>query len=343
MINIQNLNITFSEFSLKDIDLTIEQGEFFILLGPTGAGKTVLLEAIAGLLPAQNGRIKIAGHDVTDLPPEKRGIGIVYQDYALFPHLSVLENIRYGLHFHNIDKQESEIRLRRLVDQLGLGNLVHRSIEHLSGGEKQRVALARSLIVAPSILLLDEPLSALDSNFREDLRKELKRLQQETKITFFMVTHDLVDVMCLADRVAIINNGRIEQAGTVPDLFQRPRTPFVAEFVGMKNVSPATFNTDKAFLGDIVLDLEAAPEQGGKYIAIRPENITLSKESSSGPNVLKGMVSGISMNGFSCEVSVQVGNIQFKTLVAKSALFDLHLSKGIHVYLSIQPSSIHTF
>ncbi|MFH1673787.1 MAG: ABC transporter ATP-binding protein [Pseudomonadota bacterium] len=343
MITIKNISVTFPGFSLKDIDFTIDEGEFFILLGPTGAGKTVLLEAIAGLVPVRSGRITITGHDVTDLPPEKREVGIVYQDYALFPHLSVLENIRYGLRFHNIDKQESEFRLSRLLEQLGLSNLVHRSIEHLSGGEKQRVALARSLVVAPSILLLDEPLSALDSNFREGLRRELKRLQQETKITFFMVTHDLVDVMSLADRVAIINNGRIEQVGTVPDLFQRPNTAFVAEFVGMKNVSPATFNADKAFLGDIVLDLKEAPEQGKKHIAIRPEDITLSKESLSGPNVFKGRVSGISINGFACEVSVQVGNIQFKVLVAKSALFDLHLSEGMDVCLSIQPSSIHVF
>lgn len=343
MITIKNLTVSFPGFSLNDIDLAIEKGEFFILLGPTGAGKTILLEAIAGLVPIQDGHIEIAGADVTGFPPEKRGVGIVYQDYALFPHLSVLDNICYGLHFHEIDKQESEIRLERLIDQLGLGSLTHRSTEHLSGGEKQRVALARSLMVAPTVLLLDEPLSALDAHFRQDLRRELKRLQKETKITFFMVTHDLVDVMCLADRVAIINNGSIEQVGTVPDLFQHPGTPFVAGFVGMKNVFPATFTANKACCGDVTLDLESAPGQDKKYIAIHPEDITLCKEPLYGPNVFEGRVTEISMDGFACEVSSQVARIRFKTLVAKNTLFDLHLSEGSPVYLSIQPSAIHVF
>ncbi|MFP4087920.1 MAG: ABC transporter ATP-binding protein, partial [Desulfobacteraceae bacterium] len=176
MIRIEDLNVSLLNFTLQDIRLTVAKNEFFALMGPTGAGKTVLLEALVGLVPVKSGRIFINEREVTGLPPERRGIGIVYQDHALFPHQTVLQNITYGLHFHRAQRSEVQGRREHLIDLLQLSHLLHRLPTHLSGGEKQRVALARALMVAPEVLLLDEPLSALDPNFREEVRDAKKNL-----------------------------------------------------------------------------------------------------------------------------------------------------------------------
>jgi molybdate/tungstate transport system ATP-binding protein len=345
MIEIENLSVDFSGFCLNNIRLSIVKGEFFILLGPTGAGKTVLLEAISGLIPLKKGRIEVEGVDVTHFPPEKRGIGIVYQDHCLFPHLTVLENIRYGLHFHKMKKAEAEERLEWLLKRLNLRPLIDRSPANLSGGELQRVALARALIVKPSVLLLDEPLSALDPNFREEIRIELKRLHQETETTILMVTHDFSEVLFLADRTAVINQGRIEQVGEVAEIFQQPRTSFVAEFVGMKNVFPAKFKDSKALLQGLEIELGRETEDSHGYLAIRPEDMVVSKErlSSSMRNNFKGVVSRIISQGFYYEIQVRVRGVTFKALITKNALFELGLREGKPVYLSFKSTAIHTF
>jgi molybdate/tungstate transport system ATP-binding protein len=345
MIEIENLYVDFSGFSLDNIRLSVAKGEFFVLLGPTGAGKTVLLEAISGLIPLKKGRIEVEGVDVTHFPPEKRGIGIVYQDYCLFPHFTVLENIRYGLYFHKIKRRKAEERLEWLLESLNLRSLLDRTPENLSGGELQRVALARALIVNPSVLLLDEPLSALDPNFREEIRTELKRLHRETETTILMVTHDFSEVLFLADRTAVMNQGRIEQVGKVAEIFQKPRTSFVAEFVGMKNVFPVKFKGSKALLQGLEVELGRETEDSHGYLAIRPEDIVMSKEklSSSMRNNFKGVVSRIISQGFYYEVQVTVKKVIFKALITKNALFELDLREGKHIYLSFKSTAIHTF
>ncbi len=345
MIEIENLSVDFSGFSLNNIRLSIAKGEFFILLGPTGAGKTVLLEAISGLIPLKKGKIEVEGVDVTHFPPEKRGIGIVYQDHCLFPHLTVLENIRYGLHFHKMKKAEAEERLEWLLKRLNLRPLIDRSPANLSGGELQRVALARALIVKPSVLLLDEPLSALDPNFREEIRIELKRLHQETETTILMVTHDFSEVLFLADRTAVINQGKIEQVGEVAEIFQQPHTSFVAEFVGMKNVFPAKFKDSKALLQNLEIELGRETEDSHGYLAIRPEDIVVSRKrlSSSMRNNFKGVVSRIISQGFYYEIQVRVREVTFRALITKNALFELGLREGKPVYLSFKSTAIHTF
>ncbi|MBN2254899.1 MAG: ATP-binding cassette domain-containing protein, partial [Deltaproteobacteria bacterium] len=232
MIRVEDVNIRLGEFTLRDINLAIDENEFFVLMGPTGAGKTVLLEAIAGLIPLRSGTIRVRDKDVTKMPPEKRGVSIVYQDYALFPHLTVRENIEYGLHFHKVDRGEADKRLTRMVEILDLGHLLKRLPLNLSGGENQRVALARALMVNPRVLLLDEPLSALDPGFREEIRNRLKGLHQNSTVTFLMVTHDFADALSLAERATVMNNGVIEQTGSMSDIFQRPNSTFVADFVG---------------------------------------------------------------------------------------------------------------
>jgi molybdate/tungstate transport system ATP-binding protein len=235
MIRIENLRVRLPGFALEDINLHTEAGEFFVLLGPTGAGKTLLLESVAGLLPVSSGRVYLNGREVTRLAPEKRGIGIVYQDSALFPHLTVKQNITFGLRYRKTEPMHSQKKFVLLVDALKLDHLLQRTVMHLSGGEKQRVALARALVVEPALLLLDEPLSALDPNFREEIRDILKALHFNTGVTVLMVTHDFAEARYLGQRIAVINQGRIEQIGSAEEIFRRPATPFTVRFVSMHN------------------------------------------------------------------------------------------------------------
>ncbi|MEA2040230.1 MAG: ABC transporter ATP-binding protein [Thermodesulfobacteriota bacterium] len=345
MIKIENLNIHLNEFNLRDINLNIKENEFFILMGPTGAGKTVLLEAIAGLIPTKSGTISVGNINITKLPPEKRGIGIVYQDQSLFPHLTVLDNITYGLHFHKIDKAQAEKELNRLVNDLNLNHLLRRLPLNLSGGELQRIALARALMVNPRVLLLDEPLSSLDTSFREEIRSGLKRLHKSSDVTFLMVTHDFAEALSLADRAAVMNNGKVEQEGTMEDIFKRPHSTFVADFVGMKNLFPVQFRDTKALTDSIEIELGRKPANSHGYIAIRPEDIVLSTErlTSTMRNSFMGTVKVISDQGLYYEVDVMVENVTFKSLITKSSLFELSIHEGINLFLSFKVTAIHFF
>jgi molybdate/tungstate transport system ATP-binding protein len=345
MIRIENLNIRLLEFNLHDIKLDIGKNEFFILMGPTGAGKTILLEAISGLVPLKSGKITIGKRDITRLPPEKRGISIVYQDYALFPHLTVLENITYGLHFHKIGKTQAEERLTHLLDVLNLSHLQQRLPINLSGGEKQRVALARALMVEPEVLLLDEPISALDPGFREEVRNALKRLHKSSNVTFLMVTHNFAEALSLGDRGAVMKEGRIEQIGSMEDIFQRPSSTFVADFVGMKNIFATQFRDTKALIHDLIVELGREAINSHGYIAIRPEDIVISKEAftSSMRNTFRGKVTGALDQGLYYEVHVQVGRVTLKSLITKRSLFELKIHEGRKVFVSFKSTAIHTF
>jgi len=343
MIQIENLNVKLSGFSLHNIDLTVEKGEFFTLLGPTGAGKTVVLESVIGLISIEKGRIYINNKEVTNLPPEKRGIGIVYQDHALFPHLTVYKNITYGLRYHKVNGKEPGKNLSFIIKRLSLDPLLQRSVVNLSGGEKQRVALARALAVDPSVLLLDEPLSALDPNFREDIREIIKRLHIETGITVLMVTHDFTEAHFLAQRTAIINNGRIEQTGSIAEVFHRPSTPFVAEFVGMKNIFPATFNGNKAKINNLTIHTNANDNGSNKYIAIRPEDIHINKakESANKYNLFEGIVSKVLNQGFYCDLSIKTKGIKFASIVPTNLIINLNLKEGQKINIWFDPDDVH--
>lgn len=342
MIDLHQLSVRLPGFSLKSVDLSIEQGAFFCLLGPTGAGKTLILESVAGIIAPSGGQILVAGRDVTELPPERRGVGIVYQDCALFPHLDVEQNIHYGLRYHNGSNQDGRARCRDLIDRLCLTALLERSVTTLSGGEKQRVAVARALATAPTVLLLDEPLSSLDPCFREEIRELFRSLHRETGLTVLMVTHDFTDAHCLAQRVAILHDGHIEQTGTVETIFRKPATAFVANFVGMKNVLPVKVKKETVGIGDLSL---AMPGGNGhhRFAAIRPEHIHLNPVASDVPSGVgfTGRIATIANQGLLSELSVEACGVVFKTIILTSTLMEMNLRQRSAVKLHIDPADIH--
>jgi molybdate/tungstate transport system ATP-binding protein len=342
MIQIENLTIQLTNFALQDVSLKVDSSEFFALLGPTGAGKTLILESIAGLVRPSAGRILINGGEVTHLPPERRGVGIVYQDHALFPHLNVRDNITFGLRYHPRSSPHGKASLDLLIHRLGLNRLLDRAVVNLSGGEKQRVALARALAIDPAVLLLDEPLSSLDPNFREEIRQLLKELHEETGITALMVTHDFSEAHFLARRVAVINDGRIEQVGKVSNVFLQPATPFVADFVGMKNIFQTNCENSRAKVGHLLLRVKAT-NIGHSLLAIRPEHIRLATSSPDirPPNLLRGYITQIGNQGLYSDVMVEVSGIRLHSTLNTSNLHAMDLKPGCPVFVSVAPEDIH--
>ncbi len=222
--------------AVAGVDLVVQEGEFFTLLGPSGSGKTTLLRLIAGFERPDAGRIELGGRDVTSVPPHLRDTNTVFQDYALFPHMTVAQNIGYGLRIKRIPSAERERRVERALRMVRLAGLDQRRPNQLSGGQRQRVALARAVINEPEVLLLDEPLGALDLKLRQEMQIELKQIQKEVGITFVYVTHDQEEALTMSDRVAVMSNGQIEQVGTPVEVYERPATEFVAGFIGISNV-----------------------------------------------------------------------------------------------------------
>jgi putative spermidine/putrescine transport system ATP-binding protein len=283
--------------ALDRVSLTISSGEFFALLGPSGSGKTTCLRLIAGFDRPDDGVILLNGADVTDVPPNRRNVNTVFQDYALFPHMTVAENIAYALRVRGVSPPERRRRAQEMLDLVRLESFGERRPAELSGGQRQRIALARALINQPPVLLLDEPLGALDLKLREEMQTELKSLQKRLGITFVFVTHDQGEALSMADRVAVFNQGRVEQLDTPRALYTRPRTAFVAGFVGSANVVPAALAAR--------LDGEATP------FAIRPELITLHRSGSPAPDghvVCEGTLQEVLYHGASSRCQVRVGD-----------------------------------
>jgi putative spermidine/putrescine transport system ATP-binding protein len=261
-VELRSVTKRFGDFAaVRDLSLAIGTGTFFTLLGPSGCGKTTTLRMIAGFEEATEGEILIEGHDVADLPPHKRPTNTVFQSYALFPHLSVADNVSFGLKRQGVAKQEISDRVSRELDRVGLAGEAKRRPAQLSGGQQQRVALARALVNRPRVLLLDEPLGALDLKLREEMQIELKAIQQQVGITFIYVTHDQEEALTMSDRLAVFNKGRIEQVGAPAEVYEHPATPFVAGFVGTSNL----------LRGDIA---ERIVGSAGTF-TIRPEKIRL--------------------------------------------------------------------
>lgn len=343
MIEIQDLSIDLGSFLLKSLSLRVEPGEFFMVVGPSGAGKTILLEAIAGLRPLVRGKIMVAGRDVTDLPPEKRNVALVYQDYALFPHMSVLHNIEWGLHF--ADRPDKK-RVNELIDLLRLKPLLDRSPETLSGGEQQRVSLARALAVKPTLLLLDEPLSALDPSFREELSDYLAQINREG-MTIIMVSHDFGEVLSLGNRVAVITDGTLQQTDDVRTVFREPANRLVAEFVGMKNLIECNISNNRASVGDhpVIIEIKDGRPERKALLGIRPEDIHVSKTCPiSKPNTIRGKAVSIIPRGMVFDVTVQTeSSLRLTANVLSSDLVSRNIRTGEECWINFEPESVHIF
>ncbi|ASJ06485.1 ABC transporter ATP-binding protein [Thermococcus pacificus] len=258
------------DFKLEIGELKVKDGEFLTLLGPSGCGKTTTLRMIAGFERPDRGEILFDGKPVNDLPPYERGIGIVFQDYALFPHMTVFKNIAFGLEMKRLPKPEIERKVRWALELVGLTGFENRYPEQLSGGQQQRVALARALVVEPEVLLLDEPLSNLDAKIRERLRGEIKRIQRELGITTIYVTHDQEEAMAVSDRIAVMNVGRVEQVGKPLELYYRPKTEFVARFLGLSNILELEAENGRACLNGLCFDVAG---EGKVRVFFRPESV----------------------------------------------------------------------
>jgi spermidine/putrescine ABC transporter ATP-binding subunit len=268
--------------ALHALDLEIERGSLFALLGPSGCGKTTTLRLIAGFEQPTSGHVYIRGNDVTGVPAYKRSFGMVFQSFALFPHLTVAENVAFGLKMRNVGKAEIATKVAAALDLVELGKFGERYPRQLSGGQQQRVALARAVVFEPDVLLLDEPLSALDKMLREQMQVEIRHLQQRLKMTTVFVTHDQEEALTMSDRVAVMKDGRIQQAGTPRDIYDRPRNEFVATFLGASNILEATVKGDEA--GSTVIDVAGntlkvdgvSASSGAKLrFALRPEKISI--------------------------------------------------------------------
>lgn len=366
-VQIQDLWVDLREFHLREIHLDVAAGEYFVVLGPTGAGKTVLLETIAGLFQPRRGHILIGGEDVTDTAPEHRGIGFVYQDYALFPHLNVAENIAFGLKLRKdlrglqrlsdlgglVERKQKNRIVEHQVDKisrlLSIDHLLHRSPQTLSGGEQQRVALARALIVKPRLLLLDEPLSALDPETREGLQRELARVHRELGTTTLHVTHDFEEAVALGDRIAVVHQGRIVQVGTPEDIFRRPADEFVARFVGVRNIFRGEIRpTDRDGFRMVSLDgLDVAvvtERTGSVHASLRPEDIVLSLAPlrSSARNCFRGRIVDIADRGTLIYVTVDVPP-NFTCVITRRSLEEMALREDKEVHLAFKASAVHIF
>ena len=278
-VRIDQVTKSFGDFAaLRDVSLDIWPGEFICFLGPSGCGKTTLLRAIAGLDIQTEGQIFMNGRDVSALPPSQRDFGIVFQSYALFPNLTVKQNIAYGLAGRGLKRAEIDRRVAGLLDTVGLPDQGGKHPTKLSGGQQQRVALARALATEPKLLLLDEPLSALDAKVRNHLRREMKDLQRNLGVTTIMVTHDQHEALTMADRIVVMSGGRIEQVGTPEEIYQNPASAFVADFVGEMNFIPAEIVADnRVRIGRIEFDADTSGQRERAVLAaVRPEDVVLS-------------------------------------------------------------------
>ena len=339
MIEIKGLKVQLGQFSLHSIDLDVREGEYFVLLGPTGAGKTVILESLAGLCPVHSGVIRIGGREVQQLPPEGRGIGYVPQDFALFPFMDVRANIGFGMRREKGRGSTSE-RIEALAKLLSISPLLDRGVGTLSGGEKQRVSLARALATEPKVLLLDEPLSSLDLSTAKYLRLELKRFHERFSITTIHVTHSLMEAEELADRIAIIHDGRVEQVGTRDEVLLNPRNDRVAEFVGRPNLLDCRSISDighglvEALCDDLRIIL---PNEGLAIskVVIFPRDIYVAAEEPPGPglNRFRGRVTGINKVSTLARISLAVGTTELLAEVPHEKLEEMGICNGDEVHV----------
>ena len=342
-IEVANLSRRFGDVTaLEDVTLTVARGEFFTLLGPSGCGKTTLLRIVAGLDFADSGSLHLDGKDASRIPAHRRAVNTVFQSYALFPHLSVRRNVEFGLRMKKVSRSEMETRVRDVMALARIAELADRNPSQISGGQKQRVALARALVNEPQVLLLDEPLGALDLKLRKELQTELRSLQRRTGITFIYVTHDQDEALSMSDRIAVMNHGRIVQLGPAETLYERPRTRFVAQFLGGCNLLPGQVRERtgndawvETPLGKVLV--RSVDPRNEFTLAIRPEKILVSEGST--PNQFSGEVIETTYTGAETSGTVRIGHETLR-LATVNREAGSRLSPGAKIQLTLPPEAL---
>ncbi len=346
MLRLENIHKNLGQFSVKGLNLKIEQGDYFVLLGSSGAGKSVVLELIAGLQHPDKGDIIYNNVPINSLKPGKRPFGMLFQDYALFPHLTVLGNIAFPLKIQKTESKKIHFRILDLAEKLEIGHLLNRKPETLSGGEKQRVALARALARQPEILLLDEPLSSLDVQLKTQIRPLLKKLNNEGQ-TIIHVTHDYEEAIALASKVAVMEHGRLVQTGSTADIFQHPETKFVASFIGEQNFFEASIHenpghdTMLAKTGKIAFKLFSQAKSGKGFVLVRRKNIIISNKPTdiNTLNNFEGIITDISPSRHGFEIVVDIG-IPIHVAISEETCINSDFKIGHSAWISIKASSV---
>lgn len=344
-LSLRHIRKEFGAFTaLQDINLDIRKGEFVCFLGPSGCGKTTLLRIIAGLEVQTSGEVHQGGRDISRLPPALRDYGIVFQSYALFPNLSVADNVAYGLVNRKTPKAEAAQRVSELVKLVGLPGSEAKYPSQLSGGQQQRIALARALATSPGLLLLDEPLSALDALERVRLRQEIRALQQKLGVTTIMVTHDQEEALSVADRIVVMNHGLIEQVGTPMEIYREPASPFVADFVGKVNVMPAHVNGGQMRFGTLCLPCDGTDREVKVYL--RPEDVLARPIAADDAHVFDATIEKIEFLGSFCHVHVAspaLGSHKLTVYLSLNFLSEQSLQVGSTLPLKLLPERIKVF
>ena len=343
-LTLDNLTKTFGAVTAVDgVSLEVAEGEFLALLGPSGCGKTTTLRMIAGFVTPTSGTISLAGKPITALPPYRRGMGVVFQNYALFPHLNVFENVVFGLQMGGVPKAEATQRVQRALALVRLEAYGKRRIRELSGGQQQRVALARALVIEPTVLLLDEPLSNLDAKLREELRREIREIQRELGITSLFVTHDQVEALTMADRIAVLNAGRIEQIGTPEDVYERPASRFVADFIGRANFLSAVVIGSNGNGSELQIGTagrarvgQALPVGRTVRVMVRPHRVQIAR--ADGEEGLCGRVVEITYLGDLIQYEVDLGGARLIAEQASGGVGAARFASGDEVRIGWAPN-----